>query len=85
MAVNVTLSTEPPQAQSSGVNGQAQHGQLINRAGIVPLDTESEEFEPVISPENTALDSERRSYELKQRQVQMMVFGMPLLSTLLMA
>ena len=72
--VAVTSPTEL-QGQSSGVRGQAQSGQLNNRGGIAAFDSESVESEPIMSPENRALDSELRSYELKQRQVQMMAFG----------
>ena len=59
------------QGQSTGTGLR----RLNNRSQGGMIDTETDELEPTISPENNALDSERRSYELTRRQVQMMAFG----------
>jgi hypothetical protein len=63
-----------PQAQSTGFRSPVEEGQLNSRRGVAAFDIEAGGMEP--ASENEALDSERRSYELKRRQVQMMAFGM---------
>jgi hypothetical protein len=63
------------QAQSTAVSShwQNEDGKLHNRIDITAFDTEPAERN--ISTESEAIDSERRSFELTRRQVQMMAFG----------
>ena len=65
------------QAQSTAVSGQNEDGKLHNRSAITAFDTEPAET----STESEVIDSERRSFELTRRQVQMMAFGINPLHT----
>lgn len=50
---------------------------MLNRGGSNAgvFDIESNEGEPIMNSESEGLESERRSFELKRRHVQMMAFG----------
>jgi hypothetical protein len=67
------------EAQSTGVRPNALGGQIFNRGGSSVFDTESNELVPIM---NDGIESERRSFELKRRHVQMMAFGIPSFSAL---
>ena len=67
------------EAQSTAVRPHQPGGQMFNRgaSGNTLFDTESNlnELDPII---DEGLESERRSFELKRRHVQMMAFGISL-------
>ena len=78
---DIETATPETQDQSTGVRDEGEGARLRNRGGLTDFEMEPGELEPIVSPENEALDSERRSFELKRRQVQMMAFGIISLSS----
>lgn len=72
--------TENP-AHSTAVSSHNGDAKLRDCGGITAFHTEPGEGEWVSSSEAEALDSERRSFELKRRHVQMMAFGLSPLHT----
>ena len=64
------------QGESTGIDGRSRARELSNRHRVDSFDSEANELGPTQFPLTiSAIDSERRSFELTRRQVQMMAFG----------